>query len=93
MYPLHTITTAGKYISKINSVTLSATTGTAGSFGFSCTRPLTQALATVPNSPTVSDWAQLGLPAIPDSASIFMYMQCTTSPTGVIRGYGKLVQG
>jgi hypothetical protein len=93
MYPLHTIATAGKYISKINSVTLSATTGTAGNFGFSCTRPLSQVSAPTANFPTVSDWAQLGLPAIPDSASIFLYAQCSTTTTGTLRGYGKLVQG
>jgi len=92
-YPLHTLTASGKYISKINSVTLSATTGTAGNFGFSCTRPLAQVSAPTPNFATTADWAQLGLPAIPDSASLFALMQCSTSSTGTLRGYGKLVQG
>ena len=93
IYPLHTLAAAGKYIAKINSVTLSATTGAAGNFGFSATRSLLQTIQTVANFPTVADWAQIGLPEVPTDASLFMMMQCVTTSTGAVRGYIKLAQG
>lgn len=93
IYPLHTLAAAGKYIAKINSVTLSATTGSAGNFGFSCNRPISQSIQTVANFATIQDWAQLGLPEVPTDASLFLLMQCSTSSTGTARGYIKLVQG
>lgn len=93
IYPLHTLAAAGKFISKINSVTLSATTGTAGNFGFSCTRSITQQVMPVLNMPTVSDYAQLGLPEIPLDASLFVQMQCPSTSTGLVRSLIKLVQG
>ena len=55
---------SGKYIRAVNTVTLSATTGTAGSFGVTATRPRMTLSAPIANMKFVADWAQLGFPEI-----------------------------
>lgn len=81
---------AGKFIKAVNSVTLSASTGTAGNFGITATRPRTAASCDLANKATVFDWAQLGLPEIPNDACYFMVVPCITTSTGTLRGSGKL---
>ena len=93
IYPLNSLAAAGKVIEKINSVTLSATTGTAGDFGFSCTRNRTSVAMPVANFQTTSDWAQLGLPAIANDSCLMFTMLCSTTSTGTIRGGGKIAHG
>lgn len=93
IYPLNTLAAAGKVIADINSVTLSATTGTAGDFGFSCTRNRTSVSMPVANFQTTADWAQIGLPAIANDACLMFTMLCSTTSTGTIRGGGKIVHG
>lgn len=84
---------AGKFIKAVNSVTLSATTGTAGNFGITATRPRTMVSTSVANKTETFDWAQLGIPEIPNDACLMMMMMCTTTTTGVIRGQGKIAHG
>lgn len=84
---------AGKWIRGVNSVTLSATTGTAGNFGITATRQRTIVQAAVANFPAIADWAQLGLPAIENNACLFPIMLCSTTTTGTVRGQGKIVHG
>ena len=92
-YPLNALAASGKVIAKINNVTLSATTGTAGNFGFSCTRNRTSIAMPVANFLTVADWAQLGLPSIANDACLTLQMLCSTTSTGTIRGGGKIAHG
>ncbi len=84
---------SGKFIKKINTVTLSATTGTAGSFGFTATRLRAVCPLSVANKSEVFDWAALGLPEVPNDACLMMVQLCSTTSTGTVRGGGKLAQG
>jgi hypothetical protein len=39
------------------------------------------------------DWAQLGLPNVPNNSCLMMLMNCSTTTTGTIRGQGKIAHG
>lgn len=84
---------AGRFIRGVNSVTLSASTGTAGSFGVTATRPRTAVNANIANKYEQFDWALLGLPEIPNDACLQLIMLCSTTSTGTVRGQGKIVHG
>lgn len=84
---------AGKFIRGVNTVTLSATTGTAGSFGVTATRLKATVGSPIANFKTVADWAQLGLPHIPNSAALFPIVLTPTTSSGTIRGAGKIAHG
>ncbi len=92
LYPLVS-SSAGKFIKAVNSVTLSATTGTAGNFGITATRPRTSVSAPLLNKTETFDWAQLGLPEVPNDACLMMLMLCGTTSTGTVRGQGKIAHG
>lgn len=92
LYPLVSAS-AGKFIKAVNSVTLSATTGTAGNFGITATRRCTSLSVPLLNFTGTFDWAQLGLPIIPNDACLMMLMLCGTTSTGVVRGQGKIAHG
>jgi hypothetical protein len=84
---------AGKYIRDINTVTLSATTGAAGSFGFTATRLRGLIDVPVAGKAEPKDWAQLGLPEIANSSCLFPIVWCVTTSTGAVRGGGKVIHG
>lgn len=84
---------AGRFIRGVNSVTLSASTGTAGSFGVTATRPRTAVNSNIANKYEQFDWALLGLPEIPNDACLQLIMLCSTTSTGTVRGQGKIVHG
>ena len=84
---------SGKYIRAVNTVTLSATTATAGSFGVTATRIRASQGTPIANYKTQSDWAQLGLPKIVNGACLFVIMLCSTTSTGTVRGGGKIIHG
>lgn len=90
---LRTVGQQGKNIRGINTVTLSASTGTAGNFGFTATRPRSMLQFVVPSRAEVADWAALGMPEIPNDSCLFYMVLCTTTSTGTIRGSGKLIHG
>lgn len=92
MYPLISAV-AGKFIRAVTGVTLSATTGTAGSFGITATRSRTSISAPLLNKTETYDWAQLGLPDIPNDSCLMMLMLCGTTTTGIVRGHGKIAHG
>lgn len=92
MYPLISAS-AGKFIRGVNSVTLSATTGTAGNFGITCTRQRSTVFSALANVPAIADWAQLGFPEIPNNSALFPMMLCSTTSTGTVRGQGKIIHG
>lgn len=92
LYPLVSAV-AGKFIKAVNSVTLSATTGTAGNFGITATRPRTSVSAPLLNKTEMFDWALLGLPEVPNNSCLQMIMLCGTTTTGNVRGQGKIAHG
>ena len=92
MYPLVSAV-AGKFIRAVTGVTLSATTGTAGNFGITATRSRTIVAAPLLNKTETFDWAQLGLPNIPNDSCLMMLMLCGTTSTGTVRGQGKIAHG
>ena len=92
LYPIITAT-AGQFIKAVNSVTLSATTGTAGNFGITATRSQTSVSMPLANKTETYDWAQTGMPEIPNDSCLMMLMCCTTTTTGTVRGQGKIIHG
>ena len=96
MIPLNSLipsAQSGKFIRGIVSVTLSATTGTAGNFGVTVTRPRMTLSSPFANFKFIADWAQLGLPEIYNSSAIFPIVLTSTTSTGTIRGGGKIAHG
>ena len=96
MIPLNNLipaAAAGKFIRSVDSVTLSASTGTAGNIGFTCTRPRMTMPLNVGNKMEVFDWAQLGLPEIFNSSCLALVELCSTTSTGTVRGGGKIAHG
>ena len=86
-------TDSGKYIRDINTVTLSASTGTAGNFGFTATRYRAANYQPLANARFTADWAALGLPEIPNSSCLFPIQIASTTSTGIVRSTGKIVHG
>lgn len=84
---------AGRFIRAVNSVTLSATTGTAGNFGVTATRPRTMVDTPSPNTASPKDWAQLGFPEIPNDSCLMIIVYPSAATTGIIRGQGKIAHG
>jgi hypothetical protein len=90
---LRTTAQQTKNIRGINSVTLSASTGTAGNFGFTATRPRSVLPMLVANKTEVADWAQLGLPEIPNNSCLFPMIISPNTTSGTLRGGGKIAHG
>ncbi|MBP7466163.1 MAG: hypothetical protein KA776_07880 [Pseudoxanthomonas sp.] len=84
---------AGKYIRDIDTVQLSATTGSAGSFGFTATRPRMTMPLSLANKMETFDWAALGLPEIFNSSCLMILQVASTTTTGTVRGGAKLSHG
>lgn len=84
---------SGKYIRDVNTVQLSATTGTAGNFGVTATRYRAATFNPTANARFTSDWASLGLPEIPNESCLFCVVQPGTTNTGIIRATGKIIHG
>jgi len=84
---------SGKYIRAVNTVTLSVTTGTAGSFGVTVTRPRMTIGCPIANFKFVSDWAQLGLPEIRNASCLYPIVLTSTTSSGTVRGGGKIAHG
>lgn len=88
--PLIPTGSQGRFIRGINSVTLSASTGTAGSFGFTAARPRAAMPMLVANKTETFDWAQMGLPVIPNDACLMLALLTSTTSSGALRGGGKI---
>jgi hypothetical protein len=84
---------AGKYIRDINTVTLSASTATAGNFGFTATRYRAALYKPLANARFTADWAGLGLPEIPNESCLFPVQLASTTTTGIVRATGKIIHG
>ena len=84
---------SGKYIKDVNTVTLSATTGTAGSFGVTATRYRAALYKPLANARFTADWAGLGLPEIPNTSCLMLIQLAGATSTGTIRATGKIIHG
>lgn len=84
---------AGKFIRSVNTVTLSATTGTAGNFGVTATRLRGTLFMPVANAKFGADWASLPISTIPNSACPFIAVLASATSTGTLRGGGKIAHG
>jgi hypothetical protein len=96
MQPLNGLIPAassGKYIRAVNSVTLSATTGTAGNFGVTATRLRGSVICPLANMKWSADWAALPVSEVPNSSCLFMVQLAGTTATGTVRGAGKIAHG
>lgn len=96
LQPLNSLIPAaasGKYIRAVTSVTLSISTGTAGSFGITATRPRASLFMPIASAKFTADWASLGLPEIPNSSCLFAVVLASTTTTGALRGGGKIAHG
>lgn len=96
MIPLNVLIQAadsGKYIRDVNNVTLSASTGTAGSFGFTATRFRGSVFKPIANARFKETWTSLGLTEIPNSSCLFPVQIAGTTTTGTVRVTGKIIHG
>lgn len=84
---------AGKYIRDINTVILSASTATAGNFGFTATRYRGAVYQPNANVRWSADWQTLGLPEVANEACLFAIQLAGTTNTGIVRATGKIVHG
>lgn len=90
MYPIVSAV-AGRYIKSIQTIQLTATTGTAGNFGVTCTRQRTILRTDVANKGQEYNWGQLGIPEVPNDSCLFFIMCAITTSTGTVRGGGKII--
>lgn len=96
MQPLNSLIPAaasGKYIRDVDSVTLSATTGTAGNFGVTATRYRAALYQPIANARFTADWAGLGFPEIPNESCLTAIQVAGTTTTGAVRATGKIIHG
>jgi hypothetical protein len=96
MQPLNGLVPAadsGKFIRDVNTVQLSATTGTAGNFGVTATRYRAAFYKPIANARFTSNWADLGLPSIANSSCLFPIQIAGTTSTGIVRATGKIIHG
>jgi hypothetical protein len=96
MFSLDALRTTGQQglnIKRINSVQLSASTGTAGNFGFTFTRPRAYLPTLLANKSEIYDWAQLGLSGVPNGSCLQFTVVPSTTSSGTLRGGGKIVHG
>lgn len=96
MLPLNSLIPAAKsgfYIRDINSLTLSASTLTAGNFGVTATRFRGSIYKPLANVRFTADWQSLGFPEIPNESCLFCIQLASTTTTGIVRGTGKIPHG
>jgi hypothetical protein len=95
MLPLNSLIPAadsGKFIRDVNNVTLSATTGTAGSFGVTATRFRASIYQPVANAKFDKGLNDLNN-EIMNGACLFPIQIAGTTTTGAVRATGKIVHG
>ena len=82
-----------KGVRSIQSVTLSASTGTAGNFGITLVERIAEMPVCVAGGGIVLDPFALGLPKIEDNACLAFMVVCSTTSTGFITGTFNIAQG
>lgn len=84
---------SGKYIRGINSVTLAASTGTAGNFGFVATRYRVGIFMPVLLQTVKNSWRETGLPEIYNQSCLYLMTIPTSGTSGLTNLDGKIVYG
>lgn len=84
---------SGLFIRDIDSLTLSATTGTGGNFGATATRQRAVMPILVANRNEIMDWALLGMPEIHNDSCLMLVQFASATSTGIVRGQGKVAHG
>jgi hypothetical protein len=80
-------------IKSVQSVTLSASTGTAGDFGITLAKSLVEIPVVVANTGVILSPFETGLEQILDSACLAMMVKCSATNTGIISGSLGIFQG
>lgn len=80
-------------VQSVQSVTLSATTGTAGNFGITLLYRLAHASVSLVNTGCLLDWQATGLPEIQSNACLALGVLCSATNTGIVTGLVKTVEG
>lgn len=80
-------------IRSIQSITLSATTGTVGNFGVTAVRSVAELPVVLSNTGIVADYASLGLPVIKSTSCIMFYILTTSTSTGILMGSLDILRG
>ena len=96
MIPLNSLIQAadsGKYIRDVNTITLSASTGTVGNFGVTATRYRGAVFCPISNARFISTWAELGMTEILNNSCLFPVVIANAITTGAVRGTGKIIHG
>lgn len=84
---------SGKFIMRVNTVTLSANTTVAGNFGVTATRYRAAVFMPIGNARFTSNYADLGFPEIPNSSCLFPILIAGATTSGVVKATGKIVHG
>lgn len=95
LFPLNSGTTslgATKKIKSLTSIT-HATTGTSGSYGFTCAKRLASVQMGQIYVGMSYDYASLGLPKFPDDACIWFALLSSSTSSGIIGGQLQMIQG
>lgn len=79
-------TSPDTWIRSVQSVTLSATTAAAGSFGVTAARRLCMAHNAVVNTGVQLNFAATRMPRVYDDACLWLVQLCTTTSTGTVEG-------
>lgn len=74
----------------VNTVTLSATTGTAGNFGITATRLRGSVMAPIANAKFSAGYADLPISEVPQKACMALMLLPSTTSSGAARGGGKV---
>lgn len=85
MYPIRSAS-ANLTIKGITSVTLSASTGSAGNFGVTCTNRKFGFSLPVANQMFTADWATLGMPSLGSNSCLFFHYWATSTAAGIPQG-------
>lgn len=95
LFPLNSVTTNIGATKKIKSITsvIHATTGTAGSYGFTVAKRLATVQMGQINVGMSYDFAGLKLPKVADDACIWFAILASNATTGIITGDLTMVQG
>lgn len=83
----------GSFIRSVESVTLLASTGSAGNFGVTATVQRSEITMPITNVGVMYDWVALGLPVIFDSSCLFFIGNSSSSTLGALNGALTLIQG
>jgi hypothetical protein len=82
----------GDTIRIVESIQLAASTGSAGSFGVTATRRIADIPLGLANAGTTADWAQTGLPLVPDNACLMLAVVPATTTTGTLLGTCTVIE-